>query len=99
MRLTAITCTGGRPEAFAFCERWIARQTRQPDEWIVVDDGPVPTLTTMGQTVLRFEPGLPGHLSFSRNVTEGVRAATGDVIVFPEDDDWFGPGHLADVAG
>lgn len=43
MTITAITCTHGRPEAFALCQRYLAQQTRQPDQWLVLDsDAPMP---------------------------------------------------------
>ena len=42
MTLTAITCTTDeRKEAFALCEKYLRRQTRQPDQWLVLD-GPEP---------------------------------------------------------
>ena len=42
MRLTAITATcAGREEAFALCTKFVARQTRQPDQWLILD-GPEP---------------------------------------------------------
>lgn len=41
MKLTVITCTHERPEALALCERYLKRQTRQPDQWLVLD-GPEP---------------------------------------------------------
>ena len=41
MKLTSLTCTYQRPKAFALCERYMARQTRQPDQWLVLD-GPEP---------------------------------------------------------
>jgi hypothetical protein len=96
MKLTLVTATGDRPEAFALCERWMARQTRQPDEWIVADDGFEPTVCTMGQTVLRFEPGLPAYKSLARNVTEAVKAGGGDLYIFIEDDECYLPEHLAE---
>lgn len=37
MKVTAITCTYQRPEAFALCEKYLKRQTRQPDQWLVLD--------------------------------------------------------------
>ena len=37
MTITALTCTGGRPEAFELCKKYMARQTRQPDQWLVLD--------------------------------------------------------------
>lgn len=41
MTLTCITCTYERPAALALCHRYMARQTRQPDQWIILD-GPEP---------------------------------------------------------
>ena len=37
MKLTAITCTWNRPEAFKLCQKYVSRQTRQPDQWLVLD--------------------------------------------------------------
>lgn len=36
--IIAITATGARPEAFALCQKYMARQTVGPDVWIIVDD-------------------------------------------------------------
>ena len=47
MKLTALTCTYNRPVAFALCEKYLKRQTRQPDQWLILD-GPEP----MGTKVL-----------------------------------------------
>lgn len=42
MKITAITATTPeRHEAFALCKKFVARQTRQPDQWLVLD-GPEP---------------------------------------------------------
>lgn len=41
MKITALTCTYQRPDAFKLCEKYMARQTRQPDQWLVLD-GPEP---------------------------------------------------------
>jgi len=41
LKLTAITCTYNRPEAFALCKEYMANQTRQPDQWLILD-GPEP---------------------------------------------------------
>lgn len=42
MRITALTCTADRPEALALCHRWMERQTRQPDQWLILDDPHIP---------------------------------------------------------
>ena len=41
MKLTAITCTYERPEALALCARYMGRQTRPPDQWLILA-GPEP---------------------------------------------------------
>ena len=42
MKLTAITATcAGRENAFELCKKYVSRQTRQPDQWLVLD-GPEP---------------------------------------------------------
>ena len=39
MKLTAITATcPGREDAFELCKTYVARQTRQPDQWLVLDE-------------------------------------------------------------
>lgn len=41
--LQLITPTGERPDAWALCEKWAARQTyRGPVRWVIVDDGRQP---------------------------------------------------------
>jgi hypothetical protein len=51
MRLTAITCTTDeRKEAFALCEQYIARQTHQPDQWLVLS-GPQPMHTKIADAI------------------------------------------------
>lgn len=94
MSVSLITPTADRPVAFALCERFIARQTRKPDEWIVADGGQqTGAPSTMGQKHIH-EPGPPGVENFARNLLNGIHAATGDVIIFVEDDDAYLPKHL-----
>src|SRR5687768_6841694 len=51
--ITVITPTADRPAAWPLAERWMARQTVQPDQWIVADDGIAPAPLTMGQQHIR----------------------------------------------
>jgi hypothetical protein len=37
MKITAVTCTWQRPEALALCRKYVERQTRPPDQWLVLD--------------------------------------------------------------
>lgn len=74
MKITAITCTYQRPEAFELCKKYIARQTRQPDQWLVLD-GPEP----MSEKILN---------AFAKGQVEGDGAifAEDDDVLFPT---WF----------
>ena len=97
MRHTLLTCTGDRPEAFALCEQWMARQTRREwCRWVVVDDGVTPTVTTMGQEVIRLAP-MQGH-SLNRNLCAGL-STIDTAAVFIEDDDWYSPHYLYVMIG
>lgn len=91
--ITVITPTYDRPTGLALTERWMAQQTVQPDEWIVVDGGTQPAVCTQGQQHLR-RPGGTGAENFVRNLLAGLDAAQGDQIIFWEDDDYYAPTHL-----
>lgn len=78
MRISAITTTFGRPEAMVLAGRWLARQTRQPDEWIVSSSSREP----------------PGLANFRENLVDGLQRCTGDLIVVVEDDDYYRPDHI-----
>lgn len=95
MKVTAITPTRDRPQAFRLCERWMARQTRWPDQWLVVDSGEVsPAQCTLGQTHIHHPAAATGSRDLAGKLIRGLHAATGDVIVFIEDDDWYPPNYI-----
>lgn len=93
MKITALTPTCDRPIAFALCERFMARQTLSPDQWIVADGGQRPVDCTMGQIHLH-DPRPPGPLNFASNLLNGLAAATGELVVVFEDDDFYAPTHI-----
>lgn len=88
-----ITPTCDRPIGLALLERWMAMQTRQPDEWIVADGGLDPVTCAAGQVHVRTSTP-PGVENFLGNLRAGLRVASGDVIVFCEDDDAYARTHL-----
>jgi hypothetical protein len=93
--VTLITPTGGRPDAFRLCERWMARQTYTgPLQWVVVDDADPVTSATMGQDVLRPEPKWNGSHTLARNIRAGLGAAKYDAVIVIEDDDWYSPEYV-----
>jgi hypothetical protein len=100
--ITLLTCTGGRPEAFALCERWmrraIERYGREVD-WIVVDDCEPATVVTMGQRVVRPEPRWAmGENTHARNMLAGLDAVKTDRLLLIEDDDYYAADYLAVMA-
>ena len=98
MKIAALTCTGGRPQAFKLCEEYMSRQTRQPDAWVVVDDCNPATACTLGQEVVRptprWRPG--GPVTLARNLVEGIAQVESwaDGIVILEDDDHYDPAWI-----
>lgn len=103
--LTLLTATGSRPDAWALCERWMARQTYLGEvRWVIVDDGPIPqpiTFAREGWTldVIRPEPLWTGDNTQARNLMAGMAVIKEDErVVFIEDDDWYAPDWLEFVA-
>jgi len=99
--LQVLTTTGVRPEAFAICARWMARQTYTGDvRWIVVDDGaeatPMPAMPPNWRIdVLRPEPfWRDGDRTQPRNFVAGLDAAEPVPVVVVEDDDWYAADYL-----
>lgn len=91
--VTLITCTGNRPIAFARCEDYMKRQTYRGNiEWIVVDDGYIPTETTMKVTQKYIRgPKIwyPGINTQRLNMDEALKHVEGKYILIIEDDDWY----------
>jgi len=102
MKVTIVTCTGDRPEAFSLCEKYMARQTRKPDQWFVLDDGEHPLAITpyshaVGQTRIS-NPKWRGVSSMIAKLRwlflESYQQIIGDVVFFIEDDDWYDPEYI-----
>lgn len=97
MKVSVVTPTANRPRALFLLEGFLRRQTRQPDEWIVSDGGEHPARLIYRHSFpvrLLADPRPAGAENFTSNVINGVEAASGDVIVFAEDDDWMDPAHI-----
>lgn len=71
----------------------MARQTLQPDEWIVADGGETPVRCTLGQKLI-WDPRPSGPLNLARNLVNALTVATGHFIIFMEDDDWYHQTHI-----
>lgn len=93
--ITVITCTGDRPESFNLLRVWIEKQTRKPNQWIVVDDGKTPLLPGPGFECYRREPtsdDFPHTLC--QNMLVALEHVSFDKIIIMEDDDWYHPTYI-----
>lgn len=95
MSITLITPTPGkRAWLFSLCEKYMARQTRRWDQWLVVADGDVSDYAfTMGQQVIHRPPGGELH-SVNENYLAALPHITGEYILPVEDDDWFSGDYI-----
>ena len=96
MKITLVTPTCDRPEAFALCEKWMGKQTIPYHQWIVLDDGLEPAPCTMNQTLLRFED-TRGKASLANKINRLMQQRdiiTGGCIAIIEDDDWYRANYL-----
>jgi len=104
-RITCITPTGDRPLAFALCQQWMKHQAQKPGQWIVVDDGKVPTMLDEAFKIHDFikyvrrepRPDDPQH-TLSLNLAAALPFIAGDKIIIMEDDDYYAPEYIAEVA-
>lgn len=92
--VTVVTPTGDRQAAFSLCEKWIERQTFRDFQWVVVDDGRVPTEVTIPAILITREPSPPGQNTQGKNLELAISQATGRYIAFVEDDDWYKEDYL-----
>ena len=93
--ITAITPTGDRPLAFALCKHWMEMQTVRPDQWIVVDDGKVPTKAPAWATYIRRapRPNDPPH-TLNVNLKTAIPYVKGEKILIIEDDEYYAPKYV-----
>lgn len=97
-----LTTTGGRPDAWELCKRWMEAQVLKPDAWIIVDDCPEPSdLSGITIPVMLVRPQpywKPGQNTQARNLLAGLEHVNrDDQLAIIEDDDWYSPEYLRSV--
>jgi hypothetical protein len=105
--LTLLTATGGRPKAWAICEKLMAAQTYTGQiRWVIVDDGekeqPInfkPINGLWNLEIYRPEPlWQPGQNTQARNLLTGLGVISNEEnLVIIEDDDFYAPDWLETV--
>lgn len=94
MRVSVVTPTCDQPLGILLLEGYMARQTVQPDDWIVADDGVEPARLTMGQSHLVRKREHEGGRSLAGNMLAALAYAPGDVVIVFEHDDWYRADHI-----
>lgn len=107
MKLAVVTCTGLRPRMFPLCARWVSRQTRVPDLWIVSlgEDQELGNVTLPSYAKVNVWKkdeigfGMTGEIdSNSKYQIEVMRHVPNDyAVAYFDDDDWYGPTYLERV--
>lgn len=103
MKLALVITTYERPDALAAALHSVARQTRLPDSLVIADDGSGEETARVVRNAAKTLPlrhvWLP-HEGFraGRMRNCGLAAATGDYIVFTDDDILLHPEFIADHA-
>lgn len=92
--ITLVTTTRNRSLSFSLLEHWISRQTVQPNQWLVINDGTDPYSYNHKQQVVLRDPGKDVLPSICENWLAALPLIRGDVVV-AEDDDWLHPEYLA----
>lgn len=105
--LTLLTATGGRPKAWAICEKLMAAQTYTGQvRWVIVDDGeqeqPInfkPINGIWHLEIYRPEPfWTEGKNTQARNLLTGLAVInSNENLVIIEDDDFYAPDWLETV--
>jgi len=96
--ISVITPTGGRPEAFRLCEKWMGRQTYTDFEWIVVDDGIFETETMIADQVIRPAHRWNRECTLGLNLLASLDMVQGDAVLICEDDDHYAPDYVKTMA-
>lgn len=97
MRVSVLIITLNRPDCMQKCLECLQVQSPAPDEIIVVDSSPddrtQQAVTRFPEVIYLRNPNGFGKMTTSRNI--GLRAATGDILAFVDDDAFAHPGWMA----
>lgn len=98
--IALITPTGGRPKAWALCERYLSRQTYPEWVWYIVDDcEPMQEYTLPNQQIVirpewRWKPGQNTQARNMHLLLTTAVAAGANTILIIEDDEWYSPRYV-----
>lgn len=105
MLVTLITPTGGRPDAWILCQKYIAAQTyKGPIQWIIVNDCPDMPLPQSGdiekakyikqEIYIADKLWREGINTQRTNMDQALKYVKGDFVFTIEDDDCYMPNYI-----
>lgn len=97
MKIAALTITSGSTGNLSLISRYVFRQTRQPDLWVVSNDhNDKPE--DIGQGPYNPKNASKVKKAVAENMLVGLASIPGDyAVVAMEDDDWYAPQHLEEM--
>lgn len=99
-KVSLITPTYRREHFLRLAHRTVAAQTYPDIEWLVLDDSPAPSEYMRGLADPRIHyRHIPQRMKLGAKRNELVAAATGDVIVHFDDDDYYAPHYVERMLG
>lgn len=97
--VTVITPTGDRPEALTLLRRWMAAQTMQPAQWLIIDDGKKQVGHIHEAQVVRREPQPSDDpCTLGINLKTALPLVEHGKVLIMEDDDWYSPNYIETMA-
>jgi len=98
MDYTIITPTGDRQQAFDICYKYVKRQTIQPKQWIIIDDGEKPT-DVKGEPfyVRRNRQASDPQHTLPVQMQQALLMVQTEYVIIIEDDDWYAPDYCEKV--
>ena len=103
--VTIITPSGGRPEAFSLCQKYVERQDYGEEiQWIVIDDGEELEMDVLESTRLDIQRVFPiprwkpGQNTLARNLLAAIPFVKHEIVLVVENDDWYISGYVAEMA-
>lgn len=97
-----ITPTANRPQALLVADKQLCRMEGSGEfRWIISNgsEKPLPEFKYPNTVILNNKLTRKGNLNFLNNVEQAVKAATGELVVVMEDDDWYRKDYLTNKLG
>ncbi|MBI9089854.1 MAG: HAD-IA family hydrolase [Desulfobacterium sp.] len=101
--VSVIIRTKDRPETLAFALKSVENQDYRPLELVVINDGGADISPVLGSLSLA-DMGVrlvvnEQNLGRAKAGNAGIDKASGDYLIFLDDDDWFEPDHISALVG